>query len=41
LAARTSRRRLSRRVIEWVGLALGIGFVAAVALDHQLSNDEL
>ena len=33
-------RRLSQRSIELVGLALGIGFIAAVALDHQLSNDE-
>ena len=35
-----SRRRLSQRSIELVGLALGIGFIAAVALDHPLSNDE-
>ncbi len=34
------RRRLSQRSIEVVGLALGIGFIAAVALYHQLSNDE-
>jgi hypothetical protein len=34
------RRRLSQRSIELVGLALAIGFIAAVALDHQLSNDE-
>jgi hypothetical protein len=34
------RRRLSQRSIELVGLALGIGFIAAVALDHPLSNDE-
>ncbi len=34
-------RRISRRAIEWAGLALGIGFVAAVGLDHTLSNDEL
>ena len=34
------RLRLSQRSIELVGLALGIGFLVAVALDHQLSNDE-
>ena len=33
-------RRVSQRAIELVGLALGIGFVAAVALGHELSNDE-
>jgi len=36
-----ARPRLGRGVVELVGLALGIGFVAAVALDHTLSNDEL
>ena len=35
-----SPRRVSQRAIELVGLALGIGFVAAVALGHELSNDE-
>jgi hypothetical protein len=35
------RRRLSQRSIELVGLALAIGFLAAAALDHALSNDEL
>ena len=41
------RRRLRRHPagyrsgsIELVGLALGIGFIAAVALGHELSNDE-
>jgi hypothetical protein len=33
------RRRVSQRTIELVGLALGVGFIAAVALGHQLSND--
>ena len=33
--------RVARWVIELAGLALGVGFVAAVALDHPLSNDEL
>ena len=36
----TSKRRLSQRSIELVGLALGIGFITAVALGHELSNDE-
>ena len=31
----------SRRSIELAGLALGIGFIVAVAFDHSLSNDEL
>jgi hypothetical protein len=31
--------RLSQRAIELAGLALAIGFVTAVALDHPLSND--
>ena len=35
----TSGRRVSQRAIEWIGLALGIGFITAVALGHQLSND--
>jgi hypothetical protein len=34
-------RRLPQRAIELVGLALAVGFIAAVALDHSLSNDEL
>jgi hypothetical protein len=34
-------RRVPRRTIELVGLALGVAFVAAVALGHELSNDEL
>ena len=41
------RRRLQHHPAEyrsgrsnWSGLALGIGFVAAVALGHELSNDE-
>ncbi len=38
--AGSSGRRISHRAIEWTGLVLGIAFVAAVALDHQLSNDE-
>ena len=33
-------RRLSQRTIELVGLALGVAFIAAVALGHELSNDE-
>ncbi len=33
-------RRLSQRAIELVGIVLAIGFVAAVALGHELSNDE-
>lgn len=33
------QRRLPRRAIELAGLALAIGFVAAVALDHSVSND--
>ncbi len=36
----TPRRRLSARTIELVGLALGIGFITAVALGRDLSNDE-
>ena len=32
--------RLSQRSIELVGLAVGVGFIAAVALGHRLSNDE-
>jgi hypothetical protein len=32
-------RRLSQGLIELAGLALAVAFVAAVALDHQLSND--
>jgi hypothetical protein len=34
-------RRVPRRVIELVGVAFGVGFIAAVALGTQLSNDEL
>ena len=33
------QRRLSPRAIELVGLALGVAFIAAVALGRQLSND--
>jgi len=33
-------RRLTQRSIELVGLALGIAFITAVALGHELSNDE-
>ena len=40
-ASAPHRRRLPRRAIELIGLALAVGFVAAVALDHPLSNDEL
>jgi hypothetical protein len=36
-----SRRRVPQRAIELVGLALGIGFMTAVALGHKVSNDEL
>ena len=36
----TPPRRLSARTIELVGLALAIGFVTAVALGRDLSNDE-
>ena len=36
----TPQRRLSARTIELVGLALGIGFITAVALGRDLSNDE-
>jgi len=37
---RTSpQRRLSPGAIELVGLALGVGFIAAVALGRELSND--
>ena len=36
----TPQRRLSERTIELVGLALGIGFITAVALGRDLSNDE-
>ena len=36
----TSPRQIPQRAIELVGLALGIGFIAAVALGHELSNDE-
>src|SRR3974390_1762333 len=36
----TDRRRVPQRPIEWIGLVLGIGFVAAVALGHSLTNDE-
>ena len=32
-------RRVPPRAIELVGIALGIGIIAAVALGHQLSND--
>jgi len=39
LARGEPRRRLSPRAIELVGLALGIGFVAAVASGRDLSND--
>ena len=39
-AAPPSPRRLSQRAIELVGLALGVAFIAAVALGHELSNDE-
>jgi hypothetical protein len=35
-----ARRRVPQRAIEWIGLALGIGFITAVALGHQLANDE-
>ena len=38
--AATAPRRIPQRAIELVGLALGIGFIAAVALGHELSNDE-
>ena len=38
--ASRSPRRLSQRSIELVGLALGIAFMTAVALGHDLSNDE-
>ena len=38
--AATPPRRIPQRAIELVGLALGIGFIAAVALGHELSNDE-
>ena len=38
--ATTSPRQIPQRAIELVGLALGIGFIAAVALGHELSNDE-
>ncbi len=41
LRARQRERGIPRYAIELVGLALAIGFVAAVALDHPLSNDEL
>ncbi len=34
------RHRMSSRAIELLGLALGLGFVTAVALGHDLSNDE-
>ncbi len=34
------RPRMSPRAIELVGLALGIGFITAVALGRELSNDE-
>jgi hypothetical protein len=36
---RPSRRPLSRGLIELIGLAVGASFIAAVALDHPLSND--
>ena len=39
-SSRPSRPPLSSRAIELVGLALGIGFIAAVALGWELSNDE-
>ncbi|HVT42628.1 MAG TPA: hypothetical protein VHD39_06560 [Acidimicrobiales bacterium] len=35
------RRRLSQRAIALVGLGFAVAFLAAVALDHALSNDEL
>ncbi len=38
--AATPPRQIPQRAIELVGLALGIGFIAAVALGHELSNDE-
>lgn len=41
VAARVPPRRVPERGIELVGLAVAIGFVAAVALNHPLSNDEL
>jgi hypothetical protein len=37
----SSPRRLSQRSIELVGLALGVAFITAVALGHELANDEL
>ncbi|MGO9855877.1 MAG: hypothetical protein ACLPYY_12645 [Acidimicrobiales bacterium] len=39
-AAARPERRLSQRAIELVGLALGVAFITAVALGHELSNDE-
>jgi len=36
----TAPRRIPQQAIELVGLAIGIGFIAAVALGHELSNDE-
>ncbi len=35
-----ARRRVPARAIELTGLALGIAFITAVALGHELSNDE-
>ncbi len=34
-------RRVTARTIELIGLALGVAFITAVALGHELSNDEL
>jgi hypothetical protein len=38
--ATAPRRPLSQRTVELVGIALGVGFIAAVALGQHLSNDE-
>jgi hypothetical protein len=38
--ARPGRPRISPRAIEFVGLGLAVALIAAVALDHTLSNDE-
>lgn len=40
-AAGAARRPLPPRAVELLGLALGVGFIAAVALNRPLSSDEL
>ena len=39
-SVRLTRRPVSQRAIELIGLALGIGFITSVTLGRSLSNDE-